>query len=1099
MYRPILMSVPLIAMLTACGGGSDSDLKPDPKKVLQKKMTFSGMVYDGPMADTTVSVFAGKHLLATAKTDINGKYSVDASISVEQFENIKAQAITYRAQREDIFLYQYAGTSLEEALVSKNNQTLITNFSTVEYVFADIDKNNFVTDEEWKKYQQLDSNFTELATVRYGVGLKSIIDESATLAGYENSTLWLRAVLNDAAWQEWHSSNVAPYRQAWDSLFADTWFLDQEAHRFEDISSWEAKHNYIVTAGPLDPDAPVVKHLTMSGIPQKVSVGDLLSPSIQAFWSDDTASDVSEPVTYSVSPADALVINNGRMQVQTSGTITLSAEYKGAFDEVTFVADAAVLASLRLEFDSRQQQLKDEWQVVAHGVHQNDYLVDFSDQAEWASSNPEIIESLGNGRFLSKGVGTAKVIVTWGGLTAEQAFDIKAKIIDVSLNLPNGTISREETVQLSLNGEFNDGSVSVITDEIVWSSSNPEFLTIDENGIATGITEGQSVVTATYQGFTFKETVTVIHPKIVSSIPSFVDGVLTLTEGDILEYGMKFVRSNGIEHAFTAADDGLDFESSGFGGLRDPSRVKIAEIDKDSDRIHAVRSGEDTLEILNVPVELQQIFVELGAITSADDDPTRVSLKVNVLDNADVYQWNLLAGSPPVGKTVTIVQAIQSGNTLYRFWQVKGAEQDGIYLTKVTAEGESAPVLVLAASMNENDRPHKLISNGIIHDYYDYVLLLTDSNNGSAADNQLAYRYKLSDGSLTVIPLANYPNSTVNMRKDSFAFTPNGDFVVTYEHNKKGEIPHIYHFETGTWEEKSPMPGKRIQTPLNKSQIAVLETNNMGSEPYEVPVLRIFDLETQQIITQEFVIPGDAEYFCRSVETMSLAIVDNMKDSGAGCMVAKRGNWDGIGYWLWDSIAELPKLHLFSEGVVQGTSDVYAVAYHKPDGHVVFSAAGVKNEAGDKVYDVAEIIDVEVDGVIEQQVSHKRLAQQGKKLEGYYNDLIRVQDGSQYTVNNADVPNESITVFNKGTAVRDEHGQWSSDKYMYQLPVTVEGTNKLYNLGNTIVLSPEGYENKSEYWLLQMREPQIVDEPVEPELPVQPEVPEQPTEPTPAQ
>ena len=566
---------------------------------------------------------------------------------------------------------------------------------------------------------------TEAKVIRYGVGLKSIVDYSATLAGFDNSTIWLRALLADTSWQEWHRLNITPYGEAWNALFADTWFLAQEKKRFVDLSSWENQYDNIVVSAPTEPVEPVVNYILMEGVPHTVNVGDTLSPSVNALWSNAHSTNVTSLANYVVTPADALVKNGTRWEVNQAGTITLSAEYQGASTESTIVAgepvtelehivlsgigqqvtvgdklqpqvsatwsnkstievtaltswavnpvDAviitdgylqvlkpgaitlqahyqgatatigfnagnAVMTSLRLDFDKRQQYLEDEWQVAAQGVHQNGYLVDFSSEAEWVSSNPAVLESLGNGRFLGKAVGTATVTATLGDHTVSQGFDVDAKMVRVSLNLPNGIISREETIQLSLNGEFNDGSVSVITDEVIWTSSNPEFLTIDENGVATGIAEGQSVVTATYQGFTLEETVTVTYPKIVSSTPSFVDGVLTLTEGDILEYGFTFTRSNGVEHVFTATEHGLNFESYGFGDRWDPSGIQIAEIDKDSDRIHAVRSGKDKLEILNVPVELQQIFAELGAITDIDDSPTMINLKVNVLDNADVYQ-----------------------------------------------------------------------------------------------------------------------------------------------------------------------------------------------------------------------------------------------------------------------------------------------------------------------------------------------------------------------------------------------------------------------------------------------------------------------------
>ncbi|UTV30381.1 Ig-like domain-containing protein [Photobacterium atrarenae] len=1123
------------------------------------------------MADTSVSIYAGKTLLATGKTDTHGKYAVEALIPVDQYGKIEKQPITYRAQRDDIVLYQYGGASLAEALKNNENHALITNFSTVEYVLADVDKNNFVSSTEWDAYQKRDRNVIEQNVIRYGVGLKAIIDYSATLAGFENSTVWLRALLSDSAWEEWYRLNTISYQDAWTALFNDEWFLEQEGDRFVDISQWDEKYDTIVTTEPTD---AVIENIILGGIPQKVSIGDKLSPAVfalwsdvtstdvsnlvqfvvhpegalvvngdslevkmagpivlqanyqgasaeiqmvaevaetaldnivltgihqqvtvgdklqplvSALWSDDTSTEVTSLATFTATPKKAVVVNNGQLQVVKPGNITLTAEYQGATATVQFNADQAVLASLRLDFDNRQQYLSDEFQVTAYGVHQNDYLVDFSNEATWVSSHPELLESLGNGRFLAKGTGMATVTATLGDLTATQEFDVVAKLIRFSLNLPNNSISRAETLQMSLNGEFNDGSVSVITDGIIWTSSNPDVLTIDENGVATGIIEGTSVVTATYQGNTLEETVTVIQPKIIASTPGFVDGVLTMNEGDIFEYGFKFSRSNGVEHVFTAVDNGLDFESYGFRAEVDASGIKVAEVDKDGERIRAVRAGETKLSIDNVPVELQQIFAEIGAISSTDvyDYPTKVTLPVNVVDNANVYQWNAFTGNAPAEGTSTLIQAIQSDNTLYRFWEVKGAEQDGIYLTQLTTAGETEPVLVLAATQDEHNIAHKFVSNEIIHASNGYVLLLTDSGNGAASDQQIVHRYQLSDGSTTEVVLTDFPNGKFNVTYDSFAFTPTGDLVVS--HSDEAVTLHLYHFETGTWEQKASIPGVRVQTPANNTQIAVLDTQNMNnSGSFSAPVLSIFDLETQQITTQEFVVPGDAEHFCRSVETLSLAVEDALQDSGAGCMVSQKGSWDGIGYWIWDSIAELPKLHLFTDGKVQSTDDTFATAARKLDGHVLFSAGRIKDGEGNAVHEVAEIVDVEIDGIIEERVHHQRFAKQGEDLKGQYSAKTRLHDGTQFVVNNADVPNEVFAVLNHGVAVRDKDGQWSSDKYMYQLPVKIDTQWKLYNLGDTLVLSQEG-NTDAKYWLLQMRKP-----PVE-------ENPEVPVDPTPAQ
>ncbi|WP_064609543.1 hypothetical protein [Photobacterium sp. J15] len=1206
MYRPMLMSVPLIMMLTACGGGSDSSTAPDSKKVPQKGMTFSGMVYDGPMADTTVSVFAGKHLLAKAETDQNGKYSVDASISVKQYEQIKSQPITYRAQRGDIFLYHYDGTSLEQALNNKKNNALITNFTTVEYLYADTDKNDFVTRNEWKEYLLKDRSVIEPLIVRYGVGLKAVVDYSATMAGFDNSTNWLRALRDDNAWEQWYGMNGLSYREAWETTFTDSWFLEKQGEHFNDISGW---HDQVDNVTIPEPGEPVLENIILTGVPQKVKVGDNVIPrvfallsnfsskdvsykakydvkpenalafkgdhlevmhtgnvtliakydgattqisfnavdtapqnivlsgigqhvtvgdklmaNVSALWSDESATDITSQVNWSCTPAGAVEIKDGYPQVMKTGPITLTAEYQGATATTQFNSDAAVLTSLRLKVYQNYQYLNDQFNIVAYGVHHNDYHLDFSSEVEWTTSDAEILESLGGGEFRANKTGKVKVIATKGDLKAELTVDITAKLLGISLNLPNNLISRGENLQLTLNGEFNDGTVAVINDDIVWSSDNSEVLEVTEDGVAKGITEGEAVVTASYKDYTLEEKVKVTHPKIVSSTPSFVDGVLTMTEGDVLEYNFKFVRSNGVEHEFTATSaygtEEMRIGEHAFRENSDESGIQIAYIDDEKERIYAIRSGEEQLTIDNVSDEFKHILVELGAI-EADVRTSYVTLKVNITDNRDVYQWNRFKGNSPISgenddETATVIQAIQSGDTLYRFWFVDGSEKDGIYVTKLTAEGESEPEFVLAANkfVNEYDYTytHELIENGIIHDSYGYVLLITDNDNSSSDKRQIVYRYKLSDSTLTEVDISGFKRDIFNIVRHSFAFTPTGDLVVLDEDTTSGSdkfvTPYIYHFDTSTWEEKAKISGEHIQLPSDNSHIAVLNTNDMSRTPYLAPVLSIMDLETLEVTSQEFVIPGDAEYVCRDIENMSIATGESTLDSGAGCMVVKKGDYDGVGYWLWDSIAELPMLHLFDDGKAKYTSNNHGVAARKQDGNMLFSSGRITVDSDTSVSwtDIAEVVDVEVDGIVEKQIKSQRYHINDNYLDA--NISTKIKEGSQSLIQNPNVSNETFAVFNRRTIVIDEHGQWQSDKYMYQLPETISGTYQLFNLGDVLVISPESSDRDSQYWLLQMRKPleeELPEEPVapvEPEEPAEPEKtaePEAPVEPAPAE
>ncbi|MCG6287592.1 hypothetical protein [Vibrio vulnificus] len=209
-----------------------------------------------------------------------------------------------------------------------------------------------------------------------------------------------------------------------------------------------------------------------------------------------------------------------------------------------------------------------------------------------------------------------------------------------------------------------------------------------------------------------------------------------------------------------------------------------------------------------------------------------------------------------------------------------------------------------------------------------------------------------------------------------------------------------------------------------------------------------------------------------------------LAEAGAGCLIAARGSYDLIGYWVWNSIADLPYLFLFEEGMSRRGGDNYGVASVKSDANVVYSA-GRQSVNGTDMFHVAEIVDVEVEGVIEKQIRRDIFNKKDKLLDGSY-AKFPVIDGNQYTVSNADVPNEQFVLFGHGAAVKGEKGDWFSDSFMYQLPAKVSTTEaKAYNLGDTVILATEGQES-AEYWFLQLRKP-IVDE-TQPETPVEPDV-----------
>ncbi|OAN11491.1 hypothetical protein A3K86_21400 [Photobacterium jeanii] len=1182
MYKPCWMSVPLIVMLTACGGGSDDsnpNPTPDPKE--KKTLSFIGDVYDGPIVDATVSIYAGDQLLASGKTNADGKYNIKAAIETSVYEKIKTQPITYRALRDDIILYQYDGKSLEEAFKKQENSALISNFSTVEYILADTDNNDFVSRAEWDLYLAFDRNYTEPLIIRYGTGLKSIIDYSASLDGYKNTTQWLRALRNEAKWDSWYQKHTAQYKQAWDALFSDTWFIEQEKHRFKDITSWKVKldevtapdfnepvayglsitgipnkasvgdkvtpkafalftnmtsknvtskttytvspadaleskgtHWVIKKAGfisvkaqyqdvivtetiAVDMGDTTLTSITLSGVNETATVGDKLTPKISASWSNGTTSDISALSEITYSPRDALKFKDGYAYIATSGEITLTASYMSETSTVVINAQEAVLTGLELSFDQRKQFFGKPFQIRVEGKHENGYILDLTRDVEWTSSDVDIIQPIGNGMFNGRTVGTATLTATYGDFTVSQDFDVVAELQGLSLNLPHNQISREESIQLTLNGEYSDGSVSVINEDIVWNSSNPEHLTIDENGMALGVLEGESLITATYKEHTLEETVKVIAPKIVDSYPRFnEEGVMILDEGVNYDaFKFSFTRSNGVTEVYEVEEKFHSF--SDFNTNRDASNIQIGQLDlkaEDGPVMIGARAGETELKIYKASVEFQQVLVELGAIKSASDYPDSVTIPVEVKDNANVYQWHRLPLNDSIkavkesltNGSLELIQATVSGDAVYRFWQVDGLGTKGpLYVTKVTSEGESEAKVV---GLPTED--FKLRRSRMINSSSDYIFLVTSNHDSSGVmDEDKAYRYNPVTGEL--LPIPRQGERETKWLKKGYVFAKNGDLL-----SIGSSTISTYNFKTAQWNELSKIKGDYVQLPNSHDQIGILEMPSYDNY-FSPPVLKIINLETLEISEQEFMYPGDTTFTCSSRESVSIAVRDTLQNSGAGCLVTDEMYKNAVGYFLWDSIAEEPQLHKFAPntGDILNSAENYGVATIKEDGHIAYTAGKRSIEQGAYIrhFEVAEIVDIEVDGSIEQQVIHSAPIKEttGDLYSKYERDYPAI-DGTAQTISNPDVPAEVFGIFEHGIALKGENGNWNTNHIMFGFP---RGNHqKNYHIGDTIILSHEGTtdEDEQQYWQLQLRKPPVNPEP-EPEPNPEPEPEPEPT------
>lgn len=134
---------------------------------------------------------------------------------------------------------------------------------------------------------------------------------------------------------------------------------------------------------------------------------------------------------------------------------------------------------------------------------------DFTSQATWTSSNPNIVSvsnDAGTKGQITASVlsgGEAVITASFSGLgTATTVTVTGARLLGISINPGRSTTIVGFHRNMVALGTFDDGSVQSITNTVTWASENQQLATVSAAGRLVGVAEGDTNVTASFGGFT---------------------------------------------------------------------------------------------------------------------------------------------------------------------------------------------------------------------------------------------------------------------------------------------------------------------------------------------------------------------------------------------------------------------------------------------------------------------------------------------------------------------------------------------------------------------------------------------------------------------
>ena len=155
--------------------------------------------------------------------------------------------------------------------------------------------------------------------------------------------------------------------------------------------------------------------------------------------------------------------------------------------------ERALVQSITLDSSTLSLIVGDTWQLNA------DVQPTFAStkELEWTSSNPEIATVSSNGFITATGIGTATITaaaVDGSGVKAECIVSVSGvPVKSIVLSRTSASLKATETVTLTATVTPANASDK----SVLWSSNNNEIATVDDNGVITAQSIGETVISAT--------------------------------------------------------------------------------------------------------------------------------------------------------------------------------------------------------------------------------------------------------------------------------------------------------------------------------------------------------------------------------------------------------------------------------------------------------------------------------------------------------------------------------------------------------------------------------------------------------------------------
>ncbi|MEZ6930081.1 beta strand repeat-containing protein [Aeromonas sp. S16(2024)] len=254
-----------------------------------------------------------------------------------------------------------------------------------------------------------------------------------------------------------------------------------------------------------------------------------------ATFADGSTQDVSSQVQWSsndpfIANVDSLGLVTGSGIGQATVTATLGAISRSA----TLTVTNAIATALQVIPPTASLPKGAKLQFQAIATFSDNSSQDVTSQVNWDSSDISVATIDLNGEATAFSEGASNISANFLGVTSNTVLlvvtNATVNSIQVVLNGGSGNLAKGSSVQFKAQAVLSDGSTLDVSSQAAWFSSDQTKVTINAQGLATGVAVGTSTISASLNGVTSAGTVLTVTNATVSQI-QITPPSLTLAKG----------------------------------------------------------------------------------------------------------------------------------------------------------------------------------------------------------------------------------------------------------------------------------------------------------------------------------------------------------------------------------------------------------------------------------------------------------------------------------------------------------------------------------------------------------------------------------------